>query len=182
MQVTRWTYAVLGGAAAGGVGTLAMDLLSFRRARASGSEASFGEYEFSTGSTPSFEEAAAPAQVGRKAADAVGVELPEAAAGPTNDVVHWMTGVGWAVGGSLLAATTPVPALAAGLASGAGAFAGAYTILPAIGVYQPVTEYDPKTLAKDAFAHAVYGLATGLALAAIGALTTSRERTGPLHS
>jgi hypothetical protein len=161
--------AMAGGVVAGAVGTLAMDLVWFRRSRTAGSDASFGEFEFS-GATTSFDDAGGPAEVGQTAAEAVGAEIPEKYAGRTTDVVHWLTGSGWAVGGSVLAALTGIPVFAAGLASGAASFAGAYTILPTLGIYDPIWEYEGKTLWKDATAHATYGAATGAALLALSAL------------
>ena len=163
MTPFRLATAASTGAAAGVVGTLAMDMLWYRRARAGGSRAGFIDWEFSS-DAESFEDVGAPAQVGRKAAAALGVDLPDSAAGITNDVVHWMTGTSWAAGGAVLAAVAPVPPLVAGLASGLAAFAGAQTILPAIGVYDPIWEDDGEALWKDASAHAVFGVATGLAL------------------
>ncbi len=146
-----------------------MDLLWFRRARNAGSDATFGEWEFS-GDTDSFDDAGTPAQVGRKAADAVGADLSPSAAGTTNDVVHWLTGSSWAIGGSLVATATGLAPMLAGLASGAVAFATAYTVLPLMGLYDPIWEYEGKTLWKDAIAHATFGAATGVALTGLAAM------------
>ena len=165
----RGTIAVLGGVAAGAVGTVAMDLVWFRRARAEGSDESFAEWELST-DLKSFDDAGAPAQVGQKAARAIHADIPARAAGVTTDVVHWLTGSSWAVGGSLLAAYTGAPPFVAGLAAGVAAFTGAYTILPALGIYDPIWEYDGKTIWKDASAHATFAVATGAALTAIAAV------------
>lgn len=62
MATKELTTAVLAGAAAGAIGTLAMDLVWFRRARNAGSDDSFSEWEFSHGTT-SFDDAGAPAHV-----------------------------------------------------------------------------------------------------------------------
>ncbi len=51
--------------------------------------------------------------------------------------------------------------------SGVAAFAASYAVLPVLGVYRPIWEYDAGTLWKDASAHAVFGGATGLALGVI---------------
>lgn len=91
------------GVVAGVAGTLAMDLLWWSRHRRSGGEDSFTEWDISSGSTASFEEASAPGQVGPRA----------------------------------------------GLLTGAGAFANSYATLGAIGVYEPIWEYDTETLAQD---------------------------------
>ncbi|CAN5135204.1 hypothetical protein BH23ACT9_BH23ACT9_17500 [soil metagenome] len=163
------TNTLLTGAAAGALGTLAMDLLWFRRARQAGTDDVFADWEF-TGEA-SFDDAGAPAQVGQEAASAVGVQLPDRAGGLTNDVVHWLTGTGWGVAGSLLASVTGLGPVAAGLTSGAAAFTAAYTVLPAIGIYDPIWNYDGKTLWKDATAHATFGAATGIALGVLRRLS-----------
>ncbi len=168
MAVIRVPGALLGGAAAGAAGTLAMDLLWFRRARSEGDDPSFGDWEFSDAS--SFDEAGAPGQVGRLAAETAGIDLSDRQAGLTTDVVHWMTGVGWATAASLLTVLTPVPPIAAGVLCGCAAFGTAYTILPALGIYDPIWEYSGKSVRKDATAHLTYGAATGLALAVLSRL------------
>ncbi len=150
------------GAVAGAVGTLAMDLVWYSRYRRGGGEDGFADWDLST-STSSFDEAAAPAQVGRRLAGAVGVELPDDAAGLTNNVVHWTTGIQWgALYGLATAARRPVhPGW--GLALGPTAWGSAYVLLGAAGIYQPIWNYDAETLAKDLSAHLVFGLATATA-------------------
>ena len=166
MDATDFTTTIVTGAAAGSVGTLAMDTLWFRRARTSGSDAGFAAWEFS-GDAASFDDAGAPAQVGRKLAAALGIDLPDRAAGTTNDIVHWSTGLVWGIAGSLAAAGTGVNPFVAGLAAGAAAFGAAYTVLPLLGVYEPIWTYDVSTIWKDASAHATFGIATGVSLAAV---------------
>jgi hypothetical protein len=39
-------------------------------------------------------------------------------------------------------------------------WAAGYAVLPALGVYRPIWEYDLETLWKDLSAHLVFGLAT----------------------
>ena len=80
MNVTKLVTAAATGAVAGAIGTLAMDLVWFRRARSAGSDDGFAEWEFS-GDTTGFDDAGAPAQVGKRAASAVGAELAEETAG-----------------------------------------------------------------------------------------------------
>jgi len=173
MDTKRLTTALLGGAVAGMFGTVAMDLVWFRRAKQAGTEGSFSEWEFTDAT--SFDDAGAPAQVGAKAASVLGVDVPERQAGMATNVVHWVTGAGWGIAGSMLGASVGMPALARGLVSGAAAFGGAYTILPVLGIYDPIWDYDGKTLWKDATAHATYGVVTGAALSAINAVVrTSR--------
>lgn len=153
------------GMVAGLVGTLAMDLLWWSRYRRGGGEDGFADWEFATG-TSSFEEASAPAQVGRKAAALVNIDLPDELAATTTNVVHWLTGAGYGMGHGLVNDGRR-PALAAGLVTGAGAFANSYATLGTIGVYEPIWEYDTTTLARDLSAHLLFGAATGLAYAAL---------------
>lgn len=172
MDTKEVRIAVLGGAVAGMVGTLAMDLVWFRRSKKAGAEGAFSQWEFTDAT--SFDEAGAPAQVAAKAASVLGVDIPERQAGTTTNVAHWATGAGWGIAGSMFGASVGMPALARGLVSGGAAFVGAYTILPLLGIYNPIWNYDGKTLWKDATAHATYGVVTGSALAAINAVV----RTG----
>lgn len=156
------------GAAAGAVGTLAMDGLWFRRAKAEGNEDRFAEWELASGSDfESFQDAPAPAQVGRRIAGTLGVDLPVERAGLAADVVHWSTGAGWGAVAGALAGTTRLGAVPAGVTAGIGAVSTAYGALGAMGIYKPVREYDADTLWQDVSAHLVFGAATGMALAAL---------------
>ena len=148
------------GAVAGAAGTLAMDLLWWSRHRRSGGEEAFPDWEFAT-STTSFDEAAAPAKVGQRAAGLVGIDLPDEAAGTTTNVVHWMTGMGYGAGHALAHGAGTHP-LRNGLATGAGAFAASYALLGGLGLYEPIWEYEPETLAKDLSAHLLFGATAGL--------------------
>lgn len=165
---------VAAGALAGAAGTLAMDLLWYRRYRRQGGDPGFKAWEFSTG-TKGFDEAGAPAQVGRKVLNAtVHREPAPDKAGLVADIVHWSTGVQWGAALGLIGAMLsrrsgrPVPLLgAAGPLLGSAAFAAAYTVLPRLGVYKPISQYDRETLTKDYTAHLVYGAATGAAYTAL---------------
>ena len=42
-------------------------------------------------------------------------------------------------------------------------WAGGYVVLPQLGVYKPIWEYDLETLGKDLTAHLVFGTATAAA-------------------
>lgn len=153
------------GVVAGMVGTLAMDLLWWWRYRRDGGEDGFADWEFAT-STTSFDQASAPGRVGQRAAQLVGVDLPDEAAGTTTNVVHWLTGAAYGNAHALLADGRHRP-LTAGLLTGMAAFAGSYVTLGALGVYEPIWEYDAETLAKDLSAHVLFGATTGMTYAAL---------------
>lgn len=148
------------GVVAGAVGTLAMDLVWYRRAQRDGADESFTAWEFAT-STSSFEEASAPGKIAKQAAEAVGVELPDETAGVATNVMHWLTGVGYGIAHALLQHRRG--AVRGGVATGLGAFANSYASLGAMGIYQPIWEYDRETLQQDLTAHLAFGLATGVA-------------------
>lgn len=148
------------GAVAGAVGTLAMDLVWYRRARAGGSDERFVDWEFAT-STASFDDAAAPGRVAARLAGLAGVDLPDEAAGLATNVVHWATGIGYGVGHGLVQHRRG--AVVGGVGTGLAAVASSYATLGALGVYEPVWRYDRETLQADVTAHLAYGLAVATA-------------------
>ena len=151
------------GAVAGAVGTLAMDLLWYRRHRESGGEQDFTQWEFTA--ADDIDEAGAPARVAEAATDVVGVDLADEHAGTINDAVHWATGVANGMAHAVLHGDRhPV---VGGALTGATAFANSYVVLGAMGIYEPAWEYGADTLAQDLGAHLVYGVTTGLANAAL---------------
>ncbi|MGI8757469.1 MAG: hypothetical protein ACR2MB_16755 [Acidimicrobiales bacterium] len=156
------TGSILRGVMAGVIGTVAMDLVWFSRYRRSGGEDGFGTWEFSS-SAEGFDDAGAPAQVGKKLADAVGVDLPDDAADTTNNVVHWATGAQWGAAYGVATALADGGDLPLALALGPVACSTAYALLGAAGIYEPIWTYDAKTLTKDYTAHMVFGLATAAA-------------------
>ena len=86
---------IVRGAAAGLAGTLAMDALWYRRYRRGGGEDGFLDWELSSATT-SYEQAGAPAQVGKRIVEGYFQrELPPASAGMMNNAVHLLTGVAW---------------------------------------------------------------------------------------
>lgn len=148
------------GMLAGAAGTVAMDLVLYRRSHQDGDGESFAEWDVDTSST-SFEEASAPGKVGERAADVAGIDVPEEAAGTTTNVVHWLTGVGYGIAHGLFQHDRGV--IRGGLVTGLGAFANSYAALGAMGIYQPIWEYDRDTLMKDLTAHLAFGFATAIA-------------------
>jgi hypothetical protein len=144
---------------AGAAATLAMDAVWYRRRRAAGTTQSFLEWEFAA--PAGFDDAPAPAKVAKWAADRTGVQLPDSAAGIANNAVHWATGVQWAVVGAMVRRVTPLHPITAGLVTGAIAWRTSYVVLPRLGIYQPISEYDTRTLWQDLSAHLVFGVTLG---------------------
>src|SRR3954447_11868615 len=151
----------LRGALAGAVGTLAMDLLWYRRYRRGGGGSSFGGWEI-TRDVERWEDAPAPGQMGRKLIQTLtGRDVPVERAAALSNLMHWSYGVGWTAAYSLLPADRP---LWHGPAFGAVVWSSDYVTLPLAGLYQPIWEYDAATLAKDLSAHLVFGTAADATL------------------
>ncbi len=152
--------AVARGLLAGAVGTAAMDTLLFARYRRGGGASSAAEWEFSEGLT-SWEDAPAPAQVGKRLTEGLfKVELPASDVPLVNNVTHWGYGMLAGAQYGLIAGSLDKQRVSYGLPFGASVWAAGYVVLPAAMLYKPIWEYDLKTLAKDLSAHLVYGLAT----------------------
>ena len=156
--------AVVRGLVAGAVGTAAMDTLLFARYRRGGGGSNAKEWESSAGVT-TWEQAPAPAQVGRRLVEGLfGITLPPTRARLVNNVMHWGYGILNGAQYGLVAASLPSPRIRYGLPFGAAVWASGYVILPAAKLYEPLWKYDGKTLGDDLSAHLVYGLATATAL------------------
>ncbi|KAB7743079.1 hypothetical protein GA707_15695 [Nostocoides sp. F2B08] len=156
------------GAAGGAAGTLAMDLVWYARYRRGGGTQGFADWETAAGTT-SYDDAPAPGQVARKLSVAVlGREPSPSSARAMTNVMHWATGVQWGVAGGLAAPLVrrvgPIPG-GVGLAS--VAFGTAYVVLPLLGVYKPIWEYDRKVILQDATAHLVYGITGAIVISAV---------------
>lgn len=159
------------GAVAGAVGTVAMDAVRYVRYRRGGGEASPLQWEFGL-SVDKWEDAPAPAQLGRRLIEAFTQRSPSVdKAALVNDAMHWSYGVAWgalfgAVAGSLRR-RNPLLITALGLPCGAVVWGASYVVLPVAGLYQPIWTYDIPVLAQDLGAHLVYGVATAAAFAAL---------------
>jgi hypothetical protein len=152
------------GLIAGAAGTLAMDLVWYRRARKAGSDAAFAEWEI-VRDLQSWDDAPAPGKVGRIAVTRVtGADPPVERAAALSNVMHWIYGTSWAVG---YAVACPRRPWWAGPALGAAVWSSSYVTLPIAGVYEPIWKYDVPTLSKDLSAHLVFGTATDLTLRAL---------------
>jgi hypothetical protein len=79
-----------------------------------------------------------------------------------NDLSHWGYGTGWGVLRGLLDAIGLSPK-AATAAHGAAIYGAAQVTLPALEVVPPAVFWPKEEIAIDAFHHAVYAAATGLA-------------------
>jgi hypothetical protein len=148
------------GAAAGAIGTLAMDLVWYVRYRRGGGEAEFADWEI-THDLDSWEQAPAPAQMGRKVLQVAGVDVPLDRAAALSNFMHWIYGSTWVAAYAVLLPRRP---WWAGPALGTLVWSSDYVALPLAGIYEPIWRYDAKTLAKDLTAHLVFGTASDAAL------------------
>ena len=159
--------AIARGAAAGVVGTLAFDLWLYLQYRRGGGTEPFRDWEWSADVT-GWDGAPAPAQVGRRIVEGVLQKpLPDSSAAPMNNVAHWAYALSGAVAYGVLAGSLRRSPPAAGLLLGVGMWLSGYGILPPLGLYKRITEYDAKTLGKDLAAHLVYGTATAAAFSVL---------------
>jgi hypothetical protein len=157
------------GVAASAVGTLAMDLLLYRRFRGGGGETTFQAWEFSDG-LESWNDAPAPAQVGKRLAEGLlGRELPPQRARLVNNVTHWGYGLLAGAQYGLVVGSLRSPKLWHGLTFGSAVWVAGYAVLPAMGIYRPIWKYDLGTLGKDLSAHLVFGASTGAAFRVLAA-------------
>ena len=85
-----------------------------------------------------------------------------------SDLSHWGYGTGWGVVRGLLGATG-MPARKATAAHGAAVWGSAQVMLPALEVAPPAVFWGKDEVAIDAFHHAVYAVATGIAYELIAA-------------
>jgi hypothetical protein len=136
------------GLVAGFIGTAAMTASSTLEARLRGRAAS-----------------SAPA---RATAKVLGIKEfeDEVAKARFNDLSHWGYGTGWGVVRGLLDAIGLSPK-AATAAHGAAIYGAAQITLPALEVAPPAVFWSKEEVAIDAFHHAVYAGATGLAYSLI---------------
>jgi hypothetical protein len=84
-----------------------------------------------------------------------------------NDLSHWGYGTGWGVLRGLLAATGMSPKAATAI-HGAAIYGAAQVTLPALEIAPPSIFWSKQEIAIDAFHHAVYATATGVAYELIG--------------
>jgi hypothetical protein len=150
------------GIVAGAVGTAVMTglQLAVRKAR--------GE-RLDTPVPRTWADAPAPAQVVKKAAEAVGHgrDVTKKHVPLITNLMHWGYGLWWGTAYGLTArATNPNP-VAAGPVLGIGVWTAAYAELVPLGVYKKPWEYPPQELALDLSYHLAYGLAVAGAYKAL---------------
>jgi len=160
------------GLVAGAAGTLAMDALWFARYRRAGGDSDFAEWEFSSG-VCSWEQAPAPAQVGKRLVEGLFKrELPASRAALVNNITHWAYGMLGGTQYGIVAGSLNRPRIRYGVPFGASVWAAGYAVLPAAKLYKPIWEYDKQALAKDLSAHLVYGVGTATAFGLLSSGTT----------
>jgi hypothetical protein len=150
MSVDTLAGAIGRGLVAGAAGTAAMTVSSTLEARWRGRPPS-----------------SAPARATAKVLGISEFETPVAQA-RFNDLSHWGYGTGWGVVRGLLAAAGLSPR-AATIAHGAAVYGTEQVTLPALDVAPPAIFWGAREIAIDAFHHAVYATATGLAYRLIAA-------------
>ena len=152
---------------AGAIGTSAMDALLYRRYRRGGGTDQLFNWEFSAG-VKTWEDVSAPGLVGKFVLQRLqGKEPPPEWARSLQNTVHWATGVGWGIPLALLAPQGKRFAWICGVAIGLIAWISSYVVLPFAKIYEPIWDYDAKTLADDLGAHLVYGMTIGTVLAVV---------------
>jgi hypothetical protein len=155
--------ALLRGFGAGAVGVAGLDLVQLWRYRRGGGDRRTLDWELSRGST--WADAAAPAQVGRRAVEGIfDVELPDRWAPLTNNATHWGYGIAWAGLFGLVESSTAKARLRHGLSFGTFVWLVGYVVLPAAKLYRPMWKYDAATLGWDWAGHLAYGLGTAATL------------------
>jgi hypothetical protein len=109
-----------------------------------------------------WEQASAPAQVGRKILDGViDRQVPPERIGLLTNAMHWGYGLSWGALYGLIQETASGPALRTGLLFGAGLWAMSYVVLVPMGLYQPPWKYSPREVAMDVSYHIAYGAGLG---------------------
>ncbi|HEY5262456.1 MAG TPA: hypothetical protein VIJ33_10105 [Solirubrobacteraceae bacterium] len=164
--------AVARGLVAGAIGTVGMDALLFTRYRRGGGDSSSAAWEFSSGLS-SWDGAPAPALVGKRLVEGLFQrELSPDQARLVNNVTHWGYGMLAGLQYGVVAGSLRNPRVLYGLPFGAIVWATGYVVLPAAKLYQPIWEYDRRTLGKDLSAHLVFGLGTATALRLLSSART----------
>ena len=154
--------AVVGGLAAGAVGTVCLDAVWYRRYRRGGGQKRPLGWDF--GAVDTWAEAPDPGKFAKQVLEGVTQRaLSDRWAWPVSTAMHWGYGSSAAVLYGIVAGSVRKPHPLYGLPFGAAVWAAGYVILPVAGIYKPIWEYDTKTLARDLSGHLAYGAGTGAA-------------------
>jgi hypothetical protein len=150
------------GVVAGLAGTAAMTALQLAVRKARGQR-------LDTPVPRTWADAPAPAQLAKKAAEAVGKgrKVTKKDVPLLTNVMHWGYGISWgAAYGALAHAARPDPRVAGPLL-GLGVWAASYGELVPLGIYEPPWRYPVSELALDLGYHLAYGTAVAGAYAAL---------------
>jgi hypothetical protein len=159
--------AVVRGALAGAVGTVALDAVNYAQYRAGGGTDEPLKWEFSAG-VDSWDQAPAPALVGKRVVEGfLQRELPPSSARLVNNVTHWGYGLFWGAQYGVVAASIRRRRLQGPL-FGTVVWLSGYVVLPLAKLYKPIWEYDAKSLLKDWSGHLAFGNATAATFAVLG--------------
>jgi hypothetical protein len=154
--------AIVRGAVAGAVGTVALDAYNYAQYRAGGGTDDPLAWETSVG-LDSWEQAPAPAHVGKRLYEGLfQKELAPRSARLVNNVMHWGYGLFWGAQYGVVAASIG-PRKLRGPVFGTVVWLSGYVVLPLAKLYKPIWQYDAKTLAKDWGGHLCYGTAAAAA-------------------
>ncbi|HEY7196391.1 MAG TPA: DUF1440 domain-containing protein [Gaiellaceae bacterium] len=105
-------------------------------------------------------DAPAPAQVAKRVLEGLFDRRTTLKEVPViTQAMHWGYGIGWGAVYGLVHESFDSRPLVHGAALGTLVVATDYTVLPAMGVYEPATSYPARTLAVDLAHHVVFGLA-----------------------
>jgi hypothetical protein len=151
--------AVVRGAMAGALGTVAMDAYWYARHRLGGGTQDPLTWEF--GGPSDWESVSAPAQVGRRIVEGLTQRPLDARwARLTNNVMHWGYGIAWGTLFGIVGGSQRRLHPAEGPLLGLTVWGSGYVVLPALGLYKPIWKYGIGELAPDLGAHLIYGTAT----------------------
>jgi hypothetical protein len=150
------------GLLAGAAGTAAMTAYQLAVAKAQGKP-------LETPVPRTWADAPAPAQVVKKAADAVGKgrNVTKQDVPRVTNAMHWFYGISWGFAYGLAARKLRPRPVAGAAALATGVWAAAYAELVPLGIYKPPWAYPPAELCLDLSYHLVYGAGVAAAYAAL---------------
>lgn len=164
--------AVARGLAAGVAGTACMTLAQGLAAKLQPPEEDAAEDRQDQGEQDPWEQASAPAQVGRRIIEGVFKQHVPAQRIPLlTHGMHWAYGVGWGAVFGLVQGTVRTRPIRNGVLFGSGVWVMAYVQLVPMGLYELPWKYSAKDLGTELSFHLVYGAGLGGAHRLIAART-----------